>query len=137
MWLFIRSKPDQRNSFNTPPNMKKAVELPANVIVIFIIAVMVLLGLIMFFFNNYIKLSPSIIGLSKNTSEDIREVLPCNKLSEQEISTLCRKACSEIDSSYSYADEYNIINIVGVIKCKCNKSSGNQVDIKYVEVKCQ
>lgn len=137
MRLFIKSKPDQRNSFNTPPNMKRAVELPANVIVIFIIAVMVLLGLIMFFFNNYIKLSPPIIGLSKNTSGELREVLPCNKLSKEDISTLCSNACSEIDRSYSYADEYNIINIAGVIRCKCNKSSGNQVDIKYVEVKCQ
>lgn len=122
MLLFIRSKFTQ----------KRALELPANVIVIFIIAVVVLLGLLMFFFNNYIKLSPSIIGLSKNTSEELGEVLPCGKLSKSDIEQICNKECSKI-SGYSYAGEYKVNNIIGIIRCKCKNNS----DIKYVEVRCQ
>jgi len=128
MLLFTKSKSVRRTS----PKLKRALELPANVIVIFIIAVVVLLGVLMFFFNNYIKLSPSIIGLSKNTSEELREVLPCGKLSESDIEQICDKECSKI-SGYSYAGEYKVNNIIGIIRCKCKNNS----DIKYVEVRCQ
>ncbi len=133
MSLSTTTRPDKGTLSDRVLKVKRSVELPANVIVILIIAVMVLLGLIMFFFNNYIKLSPPIIGLSKNTSEELKGVLPCSNLSEFVIKRMCISACYKIGHGYRYIGEYHIMNVLGVIKCKCSNIS----NIEYVEIECQ
>ena len=112
----------------------RSIELPANAIVIFIIAITVLLAVIYFFFSAYQNTSPSLISTANQTSSQLEQTqtkMKCMMLTYSEIINKCTNACEK--RHLKYTGKYDITNKGLVCYCKSRDGGSTRITVECDE----